>query len=425
MMNAKLSLVTLLSLLFFVSVSYGNVLIVGPGGAYNTIQSAVDAANDGDVILVKPASTPYKGFTINNKSLYIVGDGSPGAIVSINEAIKVYNLQANKFLVLSNMTMDPDPVTFGFPPNQHEAITLNTNFGSIRIMDCHLIGNDGEHVNNTACYPKPAVIAIQSKDVCFARCFIRGGHGLESLGTMYAYSAGKQGVYANSCSIALYDCTIIGGDGGATSAIGSTGAEGADGYYDFGTGFLFASGCGFVGGDGGDAMQVGGDAGHGVHLSPSAQAKMLDCSYQGGVGGFGIVYPGKNGQPIYGGDVFKRKGAARFFTTPGLVREKKKFDLELKGELGDLTALCTSPMPGGMYAHDLKGQWLLSLFHPVTLLVLGPVNNAGELVFNISIPDLGASFDAFPLEMQSVFRASNGEVILGPSQSLVVLEEIY
>src|SRR5437867_7856524 len=79
----------------------GNVLVVDAsgGGAFTQIQPAVDAAADGDTILVK--SGTYGSFVVGDKGLAIVGDA--GASVQVAGAIRARNLAAGRTLVLENL----------------------------------------------------------------------------------------------------------------------------------------------------------------------------------------------------------------------------------------------------------------------------------------------------------------------------------
>lgn len=63
----------------FMLTAQANVLTVSNNPAnvaqFNTIQTAIDAAADGDTILVHGSPDSYAGFTINNKKLAIIGPG--------------------------------------------------------------------------------------------------------------------------------------------------------------------------------------------------------------------------------------------------------------------------------------------------------------------------------------------------------------
>ena len=95
------------------SSSLADVIVVdaGGGGDFVTIQAAVDAAVDGDTILVKPGA--YAGFTATNKALSIVGDTM--STVHVGGGVRVLNLSAGKAFLLQNVGSDgafsADPLT--------------------------------------------------------------------------------------------------------------------------------------------------------------------------------------------------------------------------------------------------------------------------------------------------------------------------
>jgi len=68
------------------------IVVDAGGGATYALQPAVDAADDGDTLLVK--SGTYAWFAVSNKAIAIVGDA--GALVHINGAVRVRNLAAGR-----------------------------------------------------------------------------------------------------------------------------------------------------------------------------------------------------------------------------------------------------------------------------------------------------------------------------------------
>jgi len=69
----------------------------------STIQPAVDAARNGDVILVKSGVYPY--FRIDGKSLCVVGEGRP----QINSAVRIENLLPDQRVVLRGFSLSSGP----------------------------------------------------------------------------------------------------------------------------------------------------------------------------------------------------------------------------------------------------------------------------------------------------------------------------
>src|SRR5436190_10056445 len=77
---------SLTCLLWLAPVRAGNVHIVGgTGSTAATIQAAVTAASDGDVILVR--TSPVAGFVLTNKDLTVVGEVA-GATIDGNVLVQ-------------------------------------------------------------------------------------------------------------------------------------------------------------------------------------------------------------------------------------------------------------------------------------------------------------------------------------------------
>src|SRR4029079_10896693 len=77
----------------------GHVLVVGSGGTFADIQPAVDAARDGDAVLVRTGS--YSGFTIPDKSLVVAADA--GATVDVQGSVRVDGLAAGRSVLVAGI----------------------------------------------------------------------------------------------------------------------------------------------------------------------------------------------------------------------------------------------------------------------------------------------------------------------------------
>ena len=95
-MLRKLSALAVLAL---ATAARADVLVVSPTGHFPTIQSAVDAAVDDDVILVK--SGTYYSFVVRGKSLVIAEDA--GQTVRIDGAIRIGNINGTRTVVLMGL----------------------------------------------------------------------------------------------------------------------------------------------------------------------------------------------------------------------------------------------------------------------------------------------------------------------------------
>ena len=102
-----------------VSTSHAGVITVGPTGAHTAIQPAVDAALDGDTILVAPGT--YAPFTVDGKRLQILTSSttvtvtsftSEGSAPSVARARRTYVPGLLKIAV----TIDVPPFTLDTSP---------------------------------------------------------------------------------------------------------------------------------------------------------------------------------------------------------------------------------------------------------------------------------------------------------------------
>ena len=79
----------LLFVLLCTGAARADVLVV-PTPAYPTPQDAVDAAVDGDTILVQPSGAPYPAFQVVGKGLAIIADGAPIELALVVECFAVH-----------------------------------------------------------------------------------------------------------------------------------------------------------------------------------------------------------------------------------------------------------------------------------------------------------------------------------------------
>jgi parallel beta-helix repeat protein len=81
-MFAKLrtSIVCFLLLLFTTLAAYGATLNVGAGQTYRTVQSAIDAASNGDTVLIAPG-TYYENIDFKGKSITVTSSGGAASTI--------------------------------------------------------------------------------------------------------------------------------------------------------------------------------------------------------------------------------------------------------------------------------------------------------------------------------------------------------
>lgn len=372
--------------------SAGQVWIVeAPGGVRTTVQPTIDAAADGDLILLR--SGEYWGFTIDGKSLRVQAD--VGADVEVYGSVTVRNLVSTGFVLLGGFEVEG----FGSQPVSDPGLELIDNLGFVRLEDCEIHGGYGNFsaLCNEISDGGPGVHAAASARVVLTRCTIAGGQGGEDYYGSCDSGAGGNGVSSSDSTLATYDCSIFGGGGGQNlEAYGSgVGGRGGQGCLHVG-GQLFASRTLFEGGNGGVHWN-GGDGGDGLEVN-AAEADLRSCVYHAGHGAAGIAGSnGQDGQIRTGdGDFVFLNGPARIFSAPLLVADNGTLPITVVGLAGDRVWIVRSKAPAHRFVPAFGGLRLARAPAFMSVEPLGIVPATGPLEIDLPIPRLssGTTFDA-------------------------------
>lgn len=409
----------------------GAVWIVGPSGPFTDIQAAVDAAVDGDAVLVK--SGTYSSFFVDDKALTIVGDDG-GAVKVLGEA-RVENLAAGKLVVLSRMTFQAT-ATGQYPlRTRHDA-------GSIRVQSCTLEGFDsnGWYQNGGG-----AAWNAFDDDVVFSHCTLGGGDGL-STQFVPGPTHGGNSLFVRASTVSLFACTLRGGSGGSNGEEGYDGGNGGHAL-ELPEGTVRSSGSSFVGGKGGNGGEEdgfppymgnyagdGGDGGHGVLLGsvPPGTAdprfEWRASTLQGGAGGFGGAgYWGPSGSlgapgqslALQNGTNVPLAGPARTLTGSVVRREGQSATITFQGAPGDEVYLRI----------EYPFTWTVSgshnLAHPAAraALHLGTLPASGVLTTALPMPELGVGVVSRVWILRPKFVDTQGVETPGNPFALLVLDQ--
>lgn len=410
------------SLALLATTATADVLVVAPTGApYTTVQAAINAAVDGDTVLVKAGV--YPGFTVTAKSLSIVSD--PEGAARIESWIIIQNVGVGRRVCLSGFEL------------------RSTSQGTLRVSDCAgALRLEGLRTVAPTTYPSDAVALrlTNCADVAVLRCDLRGADQ-EALAT----SPGA-GLVATDSRCALYDSQVTGGkgtDGFLYQSLVFRADPGAAGCQILGTSTLFASGSTLTGGAGGTGMdgyclfgawpgRPGANGGAGLVVESSANVWLLDTATVGGVrgeGGAGTEQcgapPGSPGLPGVGvdGTATVLPGTRRVLACATHVREFAPFTLTLRGEPGDLVWV-----NGGF-----TSQWTLDLpFGGVRLVgagsrraFLGTVSGDGTLSVPVQFGEMGSGIAAQTRFLQAFFRDASGVSHHGSAQVVHVLDAAF
>lgn len=399
----------------------------GSGADFSTIQAAVDAASDGDTILVSEGS--YGAFVVDAKDLVITNAGAP---VKVHGASIVRNLPAGKQVLLRRLKLESlDSVTL-------RAEQLD---GTLWIEECTLVAS---HTEGTYHPGSPALSALDALDVRVIRSLVQGERGSSEKYLAAKAKPGGAGISGVSSALSVIDSTAVGGDGGnaypgkglldgadAGAGIaldacslrlwGSTarGGNGGNGDYCYCPGGLI---CGYTG-LGGDAVAVGASIGAG-------SIELLDSHLVPGEGGVTSEWlncqdgdPGVELSGAASGDVVALGGPQRSFWTHSPVNDGSPAAVFLKGQPGDiaLIAIASSVQPLPLALPGVIGPLCLGL--DLKLLFSGPWSAAALEPLIGTIPAQAPGFETLRLFFQGAVVTISGEVRLLAPASLVVVDD--
>jgi hypothetical protein len=380
-------------------------------GNFTTIQTAVNASIDGDVILVRGGS--YAGFSIGDRSLAIFSD--VGANVQVSGTLAVTGLSDSKTIVVSGITVHGTSTT----PAPTVALSLANNAGALRFQKCTFIGGNGLHVFPNNPPAADGVALVNDRNVAFVACTLRGGDGWTDSTQCYECHGGNggAGVIAHGSTVALHDTLCQGGLGGEA---GELGGRGGDGYHAFDA-VGFASRTTFRGGKGGNAWDfiyaAGGNGGNALWVESAATFHLVSPSFVPGAGGVSYLFPDQSGGPgasIFGGGTTDTlPGPARVFTSSVMADDAGAIELTVFGQPGDRVFLPGAFRTSFKYQPALSGMLLIPMpaYLPVDPIAVIPA--AGSVTVQASVLALPSGVDAAVSFLQGFIIDSDGNHSLG------------
>ena len=188
-----------LAALFLGHSANGAVLVVDPldPTKFDKIQLAINAASDGDTILIKQAGV-YSGLTVDGRSLTILADDGLDVQVGFFPivSIRIRNLAADQHVVLRGID---------------GAVELVDNAGPVRFEDCRIKGVIGSCSEVHVTPGSPGLAVTNSTSVSLVRCEVIGGDGVTvDIGWFVCHAPGGPGLQAFDSVVVLYDTTVEG-----------------------------------------------------------------------------------------------------------------------------------------------------------------------------------------------------------------------
>lgn len=382
-------------------------------GTFATIQEAIDAASEGDVLIVEDGI--YPGFTITNKSLCVIG--ATGALVEVQGTCTIRNLGPARRASLVGVSATAFQNANGVA---RPGLELLDNLGSVRLQNCTFTGAKPQFQPGSSTPPSGSGADVtRSAKVLFTRCMLFG----RSVGMWSGEVPRAAGAGLNSLdsAVALYECVARGGEGSVESY--PSGGEGGPGCRVSGWG-VFASGSSIEGGRGGGGDYIGctssGDGGDGLVIT-DGQAQLYDTAIvRGAAGSFFTCTPGVGGQRVVASAAVVNEFDTRHRSLggPRYVNDNSQTSFQFTGRPGDTVFLLVGSQPVFTYMAGSAG--ISTIRQPWVPLPVGVVGPSGSLNIPYTLPDITSPQAGFPRYFQALAINGQQQFLSTPIQVLVI-----
>ena len=399
--------------------AFADVFIDGKPGSYTSLQAAVDAAEDGDTLLLEPQDL-YKTAHIVGKGLHL--QGLPGASwqATVFGQIEVKDLPASSVVTISDMTIGWGN-SLSAPLSEIDALWVRDCLGHVRVQRSSLVGACKRDFGQTFVTTGAGLRADSSPRVAVAHSILRGGNvGMQLSG--YLGDSGGDGVVSTNSLVGLYDCEVIGGEGSHETHPGGPGGAGVR---VSGWG-LFLSGTTVRGGQGGGGDYIGctlsGDGGPGL-VATDGQVQRIESSIEGGPHGiFNTCGHGTDGPDtvLQNALLTDHAGLARSLAGPRAVDDASTLTVSVAGAPGDQVWILRGRAPAFQPTGGPLGVVLVPKPWVLPLAPMGVIPSAGTLDIDLWTADLVGPMPSVMLYAQALVVGAGGEVRLsGPLHVLV------
>lgn len=397
----------------------GSVLVVGPAGSgpsFNSIQAAVDAAQDGDLVLVKATSSSAP-ISIVGKSITLAWDGagSYSQYAFAPYGLRIANIAAGQHVVVRGIGLDADPEVSNGESALfeqcaglvwYERAQIESSHAALALQSCASVVLSHAELSvpyaGTGALPGASALTAVASSVHAYRGLLLGGDGKHAYEQQPATSGGS-GATVQLSQLLLTGVEARGGKGGN----------------------MYLKDSPFV-------CKPGADGGAGIELLDAAcSGYRLGAALYGGAGGFGVfgICPGGQSGPAAkiapGATVGGLDGATHDLTTgDGTFREGQNLFAAVSGATGEFVVLAAALSPQSLLAWPLGG---IELGAPALVLPLGVIGGSGTGSKTLMIPvgELGAGVEWVPLYLQAAHIAPNGAVQMGPPSAIALLDAAF
>jgi len=396
---------------------HAGVIVVDPtgGGDFLEVQDAVNAASNGDVILVRPLPgvfSYYEAIYVDGKALTIEADPAGGPVKLLG--LEVHHVPAGRCTVLRGLRVAPFFLI-------DKGIVLSDNAGGVWVENCRVDGMHGDGSSLFNCSGvvdipgQPALIANNCPAVTVVRSELYGGSGTTSNdpgGMSFSVTTdGGPGLRASNARVALYECVLTGGPGGGGLVYCGAVGDGSDAI-DLVASQLLLSGCTATGGAAGS-----GAAGDGAHADALSSIELLATTVTAAPGGVDLV--------TAPGAVTNYPGAARSFALTSPLREGEHGTLAMQGVQGDFVGFFWSFGNGALPMPARNGWFVLSPSFIAGPFLLGAITDpTGAWNLSVTGPNLPPASQAMTFLLQAYF-AYPGGVTLSSGTAFTLVDSAF
>ncbi len=362
-------------------------------GHWTSIQDAVDAAADGDTLLIRSpieARLRYDGFTIDGKSLTVRGEGRPtlftGPVsienLDLGQSVTLIGLDMNRRLSASGNGYTPQVAT-------GPGLCVTDSRGAVRVQSCFMEGSAGIRL-------WAGLQLTRALDVTLVKCSVLGAIGPSLV------EEGGNGLQCVSSRLAAFESGFLGGVGhsgwGSYHAFAGDGGIGAT---LSGRSFAWFGGCEITGGVGGLAectiyycQEHSGDGGIGLTVQAGSVCIESASTIFGGPGG---PYAGTGSSYVMGstgvasvGSYVSAPQSHRSLQSADAARVDAPLRFSIEGVPGESVRLALAEGGGLRYIGADRGLLLCSDYLPAQAFAYVGVIPLGG-VLEVTVPPPFAS----------------------------------
>jgi hypothetical protein len=384
---------------------------------FTTVQAAVNASSDGDVLLLLGMQTDSL-VQIVNKGLVLAGVAAVGPSQPRVDRLTISNLAADKSISVRNLDVGEFAV--------ETSLLVSNCAGPVLFEDCSVSAG----VEFFASVPAPRV--EHSGHVVFTRCSLTGSQDLSGSGP-----GASEGLIIDDASVSLYDCQVTGGIGTNAvfvfNTIPNPATPGGIGVRVL-SGTLFAAASTITGGKGGNGvLQANGPgclapANGGLGLELNGLLRRLDTTIAGGSAGTavacGSASDGAAMSVLAGGSVMDIPETLRSLEITSPVQGGDTLTISIHGNPGELVLFMQALAPLANFHVGLKGT--LAGSPPYATFLLGPLAGDGTLTIPVSVPlgILPPGLQAVHVVDQLVVKADSGGGLLSTPSTVLIVDDL-